>query len=51
MAAWALLLLNQVQGLSSKLGLAATPIDDDEDYLEDDDGDDGADDEDEDDNE
>ena len=49
MAAWALL-LNQVQGLSSKLGLAATPIDDDEDYLEDD-GDDGADDEDEDDNE
>ena len=50
MAAWALLLLNQVQGLSSKLGLAATPIDDDEDYLEDD-GDDGADDEDEDDSE
>ena len=49
MAAWALLLLNQVQGLSSKLGLAATPIDDDEDYLEDDG--DGADDEDEDDSE
>ena len=49
MAAWALLILNQVQGLSSKLGLAATPIDDDEDYLEDDG--DGADDEDEDDSE